>query len=176
MPTQIEIDRLRELVRQGERLLDAQERLKAEQDEKSRHLITTCVAWATAGLAATTFYGRDADGTDLAVVVGAMSFAWILLSIAILRFFVAYTGTASFPNDLALGWDASRLRQLGDVDKGMADVLRASLRGLELWVPHNTEVLERANRLRRLGVQWLLASGILSISTFLYVALTKGGS
>ncbi|MCA1818599.1 MAG: hypothetical protein LC620_00860 [Halobacteriales archaeon] len=165
---------LRELVAEGRRLLDAQERSKREQDEKARHLMTTCATILTAGAAATGFFAGRLAGALLAPAVVLLAVGLACMGRAFLLFSAAYTGQRLRPNDLAIGWDPVALRAAARLPLKADDILQGTVEKLPSWVGQNQEALDRAAGQQRTGSRLLFwGSGIL-VASLIYGMAANG--
>lgn len=164
---------LAELVRQGERLLDAQIESTARQDQKSATLMglaTTILAGAAAiaGLVAPEGIGHwiwpFAALLGVGLACSTVSFACFLR---------AYTGSRKDESEIAVGWDPDQLNAAAREGDALDDVHRSTLLGISTWFKLNRHFLERGAYLRRRGNFWLAVGSAAIGASFLYIIVVN---
>jgi hypothetical protein len=165
--------RLAELVRQGERLLDRQLDLAAGQDEKSKQMLGTSMAVATALLAAFGLTWRPLPlGVQLAAIAG-LACGLLLLLRALFSFSNAYLGPAGRPHRMGMGWNPNALLDESAQGEDVEGVHRATLVGLRKWVRHNEQVMERLGKMRRRALNDLTLATCCLVAVLIYVVIAN---
>jgi hypothetical protein len=165
---------LRELVTEGRRLLDAQERAKSRQDAKARHLTTTCITILTAGAAATSLFAESVAGWRLVPALALLVAGLACIGRAFLLFSASYTGHRLRPNDLAVGWDPNAIRAAAALGLGSEAIFRGIAEKMPTWIDRNREALDRSVDEGRAGNEWLFWGTAVLVASLIYGVAARG--
>lgn len=156
-PPSVELDKLREMLREQEEVIQHQVRAFEEQDEKSRHMIQLSVAALAGGVALASVLLRGPNQVPpwsiLPVAIAAT------LNLSALVFFVdAYIGFRD-QSDTHVGPDPGWVAQkAGDEAWTLDHHLLAQIKRTPAYFAHNLIAIEDSAQRRRLGLYWLLAA------------------
>lgn len=164
---------LEELVRQGERQIDAQIRAHRNHESKSERLLITTVTLmaggpALGGLALQVqSHGGGIGKPEILSFLVLLCGALICAGIAFHYVMKAYLGTRGNPITLDEGWDPDVLREVSHEDRTAREVHLGTLTGIPNWFEYNKKTFRRIGPHRRTGLNWLVGSAFLFAVSFL---------
>lgn len=162
---------LLELVRQSERVIEAQLHASEEGDDKSEQILAVALLVMAGGAAAAQLVVSNDSTPDapfLVLLMGGLTCA----AVAFWHVGRGYVGVGEDAVWFWTGWDTKELARIAETGGYTRDeILRAHTKAADAWAGHNLAWLSRLASQRIAGAWFLFGAGFLLGLAFLYALI-----